>query len=231
MKEFFKNIIKYKKIKKVRAFTLVETLVSTMIISLVILGPLTVAINASTYARQTKDIMVGTYLAQEATELLHHLQDSIYLKCVADSSSTNTVCQSQADANGIYEIPRETSWRVFKSYLTSGVSCFGASGCTYDFINMTANEDAVPTKYLPTDNLCNSLSITSDFLYVCTGAHGAGGTLTSFKRSVFLESVPTFSGNDAAYNDDIRIIVYVTFRRQNGYTRTIKLTDFLHARP
>lgn len=231
MKEFIKNIIANKKSKQVRAFTLVETLVSIMIISLIILGPLTVAINASTYARQTKDIMVGTYLAQEATELLHHLQDSVYLKCVADSSSSNTVCQAQADGNGIYEIPRETSWRVFKNYLTDGVSCFGASGCSYDFINMTADEDTTPTKYLPSDNLCNSLSITSDFLYVCTGAHGAGGTPTSFTRSVFLESVPTYSGNDAVYNDDIRITVYVSFRRQNGYTRTIKLTDFLHARP
>lgn len=231
MKEFIKNIIRNRGGTKIRAFTLVETLVSTMIISLVILGPLTVAINASTYARQTKDIMVGTYLAEESAELLHHLQDSVYLKCVADSSSTNTVCQAQADSNGIYETPKETAWRVFENYLTSGVSCFGASGCSYDFINMTADEDTVPTKYLPTDNLCSSLSITSNFLYVCTGAHGAGATLTSFKRSVFLESIPTYSGNDSVYNDDIRVTVYVTFRRQNGYTRTIKLTDFLHARP
>ncbi len=231
MKNFFTKVVGNKKGTSVKAFTLVETLVSTMIISLVILGPLTVAINASTYARQTKDIMVATYLAQEATELLHHLQDSIYLKCVADNTSSNTVCQAQANSDGVYEIPRETAWRVFKSQLTTGVSCFTAPGCTYDFIDFTANENVAPTKYLVSNIACSTLSITSNYLYVCSGAHGAGGTNTSFSRNVFIESLQTFSGNDALYNDDLRITVTVSFRRQNGYTRTVKLVDFLHARP
>jgi type II secretory pathway pseudopilin PulG len=214
----------------VRAFTLVETLVSTMIISLVILGPLTVALNASTYARQTKDIMTATYLAQESIELLHHLQDSIYLKCITDTSVTNTVCQAQTNPGGIYEIPRETAWRVFKDYLTSGVSCFAQQGCSYDFIDMTADENAAPTKYLPTGGSCDTLSITNTYAYVCTGAHGSGGVATSFTRSVLIESLPTFLGNDSVYNDDLRITVTVRFRRQNGYTRTVDLVDFMHAR-
>lgn len=235
MKTFLTKILKgahrENRMRSARAFTLVETLVSTMIISLVILGPLTVALNASTYARQTKDIMTATYLAQESAELLHHLQDSIYLKCINDTSVSNTVCQAQADLNGIYEIPRETAWRVFKNYLTSGVSCLAAAGCSYDFVDMTLDENAIPTKYLPTSNSCGTLSITSTYLYVCSGTpRGAGGTSTSFARSVFIESLPTFAGNDSAYNDDLRVTVTVTFRRQNGYTRTVTLVDFMHAR-
>ncbi len=215
----------------IRAFTLVETLVATMIISLVILGPLTVAINASTYARQTKDIMTATYLAQEATELLRHLQDSIYLKCVSDTSIANTVCLPQVDSNGIYEIPRQTAWRVFKSFLSSGVSCFDLTGCSYDFISVTSNENVAPTKYLPSSNLCSTLSIMNNYNYVCSGANGSGGTVTSFSRSVFVETISTFSGNDSTYNDDLRVSVAVTFKKQNGYNRTVKLVDFLHARP
>lgn len=230
MMTILKNLNRHKN-SSLRAFTLVETLVSIFIISLVILGPLTVALNASTYARQTKDIMVATYLAQESAELLHHLEDSVYLKCVDDSSLTNTLCQPQADSNGIYEIPKQTAWRVFKGYLSSGVSCFGVSGCSYDFIDMTTNENVAPTKYLPSDVSCSTLSITPDYLYVCSGVRGAGGVSTSFSRSVYVESIPTFSGNDAAYNDDLRATVTVSFRRQNGYIRSVKLVDFLHARP
>lgn len=219
--------------QSVRAFTLVETLVSTFIISVVILGPLTVAINASTYSRQTKDIMVATYLAQEAVELLHHQQDSLYLKCAGDTS-VNVVCPPITISTGDYEVPKESAWRLFKNYLTSGVSCFAVAGCSYDFIDMTSNEDAAPTKYLPSNASCSTLFITASYLYVCSGAHGSGGTATSFARTVFVESISTFDSSDLydiAYNDDLRVTVSVSFRRQNGYTRTVKLVDFLHARP
>ena len=232
---FFTHIIRSKNVqpKSVRAFTLVETLVSTFIISVVILGPLTVAINASTYSRQTKDIMVSTYLAQEAIELLRHQQDSLYLKCAGDTS-INAVCPPITISTGDYEVPKESAWRLFKSYLSSGVSCFAAAGCAYDFIDMTSNENVAPTKYLPTNASCSTLFITASYLYVCSGAHGSGGTATSFARTVFIESISTFDSSDLydiAYNDDLRVTVSVTFRRQNGYTRTVTLVDFLHARP
>ena len=77
MKTFFSTSHTY----KIRGFTLIETLVSVFIITTVVLGPLTVSSNASAYARQTKDTMTAVYLAQEAIELLHHQQDSIYLDC------------------------------------------------------------------------------------------------------------------------------------------------------
>lgn len=215
----------------VRAFTLVETLVSILIISLVILGPLTVAINASTHARETKDIMTATYLAQEGAELLRHVQDSLYLKCVTDTDESNNLCDAVAGPNGIYESPQQTAWRLFKEHMASGVSCFGAAKCAYDFIDMTANEDQAPTKYLPTNASCSTLALSTSRTYVCSGAHGAGGTATSFSRSIFLESIPTFVAGDSSYNDDVRATVTVTFRKSSGYTRTVKMVDFLHSHP
>jgi type II secretory pathway pseudopilin PulG len=77
------------KICYTKGFTLIETLVSTFVITMVILGPLTVASNASSYARITKDTLTATYLAQEAIELLRHQQDSIYIRCVQE---TGTFC-------------------------------------------------------------------------------------------------------------------------------------------
>jgi len=166
-------------------------------------------------------------LAQEATELLHHLQESIYLKCVGDTS-VNSVCESIIVANGIYEMPSETAWRVFKGYLSALPSCFDSVGCSYDFIDMTSNEFTTPTKYVSTSSSCSSLYLMSTGLYVCAGTRGVSGAPTFFTRKVQVESIPTFSGADANYNDDLRVTSTVTFRRSNGYTRSIKLVDFLH---
>ncbi len=214
-----------------KGFTLVETLVSTMIITLVILGPLTVASNASSYARLTKDTLIATYLAQESIELLRHQQDSVYIRCI---QATTASC---ATINN--ETPQEAAWRTFKARLGSnaqGASCYdtdNADGCSYDFIDFTSNEDYSPTKYVSNTSSCNSLSLqTSTKLYVCTGAHGSGGgyTVTGFTRSVIITSIPTISGGDATYNDDLRVTVTITFKKANGYTQQVKVVDFLHAR-
>lgn len=214
-----------------QGFTLVETLVSTMIISLVILGPLTVASNASTYSRITKDTLIATYLAQEAIELLRHQQDSVYLRCVQGVTSSCTTTGG--------EVPEEAAWRLFKARLGSngqGSSCYkndNPTGCSYDFIDMTSNQDNAPTKYVSTSSSCNTLSLeTATKLYVCTGARGTGGgfTLTNFQRSVAIESIETFTESGTDYSDDLRVTVTITFKRPNGYTHTIKVVDFMHAR-
>lgn len=214
-----------------RGFTLVETLVSTFIITVVILGPLIVASNASTYARITKDTLIATYLAQEAIELLRHQQDSVYIRCIQGTTS-NCVPQSN-------ETPKEAAWRVFKARLGSnaqGASCYltdNAYGCSYDFIDMTSNQSTNPTKYISTQSSCNTLSIqTSTSLYVCTGVRGGGGgyKVTNFSRSVSVTSINTFSGADQSYNDDLQVTVTITFKRPNGYMHQIKVIDFLHAR-
>ena len=170
-----------------RGFTLVETIVSTMVITVVILGPLTVANNASTYARQTRDTMTSVYLAQEAIELLRHQQDSIYLRCIGLESSNCPL------GNG--ETPREAAWRIFTedrlAANTYGYSCYSdSSGCSYDFIDMASNMDLPPSKYSISSTECNTLSVGTNHDYVCTGAHGysSGYTQTSFSRAIFITS-------------------------------------------
>jgi type II secretory pathway pseudopilin PulG len=228
----FKNVLN-KSIKSPRAFTLIETLVSTMIITTVILGPLTVASNASAYARQTKDVMTALYLAQEATELLHGQQESLYLRCISQYTEVSPSCTPQGD-----ETPGEAAWRMFKErlgYNAGGASCYttdNPAGCTYDFIDMTGDPDFNPTKYSATNSACKTLSISSQSTYVCTEAHGTGPsyTPTTFSRVVRVTSINTYSAPDESYNDDIRATVTVNFRRSNGFTRQIKVVDFFHAK-
>lgn len=214
-----------------RGFTLVETLVSTMIITMVVLGPLTVASNASAYARLTKDTLIATYLAQEAIELLRHQQDSVYIRCIQSTSVACTPINTETAA--------QVAWRVFSARLdsnTQGASCYESNnptGCAYDFIDMTANEDSSPTKYTSNQLDCKTLSLQNTTnVYVCTGARGSGAgyTLTNFSRIVSITSIPTFSGADQNYNNDLRVTVTVTFKRQNGYLHQVKIVDFLHAR-
>lgn len=212
-----------------KGFTLVETLVATFVITVVIVGPLTVASNASMYAKLTKDTMIATYLAQESIELLRHQQDSVYIRCV-DQSSSECVAISG-------ETPGEAAWRIFKERLggnAQGSSCFTSSnpsGCSYDYVDMTTNESINPTKYVSTNAQCNTLSYDpASSVYVCTGVRGSGLKQTTFSRLVKIESVPTWSGADASYNDDLRATVIVNFRRPNGFMYQIKVVDFLHAR-
>lgn len=214
-----------------RGFTLVETLVSTMIITLVILGPLTLASNASTYARVTKDTLIATYLAQEAIELLRHQQDSVYIRCIQSISSVCVLSPNETSEEG--------AWRIFKARLGTtpqGASCYlneNANGCSYDVLDMARTQDGNPTKYISTLSSCSTLSTeNSTGLYVCTGVHGTGPgfTLTGFSRIVSVTSIPTITTSDQAYNDDLRVTVTVKFKRVNGYTRQIKVIDFLHAR-
>jgi Tfp pilus assembly protein PilV len=215
-----------------RGFTLVETMAATFVISMVILGPLTLALKASSYSKITKDTLTATYLGQEAIELLHHQQDSVYIRCVQESGA---FCGLNAG-----ESYAQAAWRLFRNRLNnaSGLSCFSdenALGCSFDFVDMTANEDAVPTKYRSDQSSCSYLSVQkSTNLYVCTGARGSGAgyTPTRFSRTVSITSIPTFGagGSEQNYNDDLRVTVTVTFVQPNGYKRQIQVIDFLHAR-
>lgn len=210
---------------RTKGFTIIETLVATMILTMTILGPLTVAINSATYARQVKDIVTATYLAQEAIELLRHQQSSVYIRCSQPSSSGCTINTGESS--------RDAAWRILKQRLSnnaSGPTCFSTT-CAYDFIDMTTNEDNNPTKYNTTGSSCSTLSINSSGMYVCTGAHaGAGSMPTGFTRQVSIQSINTFNDIDAQYNDDLRVTVTVSYIRANGTTRQIKVVDFLHSR-
>lgn len=225
--------------KHIRAFTLIEALVSMSIITLVMMGPLTVAINSSSYARQTRDVMTATYLAQEALELLHHQQDAMYLACLADHSTS--VCPGvQGETVG------ETAWRMFEAKLSQnvyGASCYigdNPHGCAFDFIDMATDAATNPSKYDAQGEECSKLSLLTltqgdgtptRYLYVCAGvvSHLQGiVTATSFSRAVSIESISVFPEGGVIYNDDLRVTVTMTFSRANGYTRTLSVVDFFH---
>lgn len=211
-----------KKYHTVKAFTLLETLASIAIISLVIVGPLSVLSSSSSYARQTKDVIIATYLAEEAIELLQNQYDSIYIYCNKNPTATDpgSLCEP-ASATEI--TTGQTAWRVFKERLSSPsaqLSCFkdeNADGCTYNATDMIGEITLTPpTRYKAGSGECPRLIKVSKQVitretggagngdlfvtrssYVCSGGSiSAGGavadTSKSFSRSVSVEHLPTF---------------------------------------
>lgn len=210
-----------KKYHTIKAFTLLETLASIAIISLVIVGPLSVLSSSSSYARQTKDVIIATYLAEEAIELLQNQYDSIYIYCNKNPTATDpgSLCEP-ASATEI--TTGQTAWRVFKERLSSSSgqpSCFkdeNADGCTYNATAMLGEITlTAPTRYKAGSGECPRLIKVSEKVmtrgtggagngdlfvtrssYVCSGANIALGstvdTSKSFSRSISVEHLPTF---------------------------------------
>ena len=229
--------------KRIRAFTLLEVLMALVIVTLVILGPLIMSINSAAQARQTQDVMISTYLAEEALELLHHQYASIYIQCINhEGMCTDAV----ATLDG--ETQPEKAWRLFKERLDdvstlNGVSCFDE--CSYDFFDMMNATSSTVTFYPTTGTMCPSLSLVSaigadtniKYFYACSGvsshlSDGFSSTKSKYSRKIKAESFPTFEATPMLeqYHDDLLITATVSFRRSNGILRSIKVSDFLHAR-
>ena len=223
----FQKIFEYS--KEPKSFTLVETMVALSIIMIAILGPVSVAVSASSYARDTKNNFTATYLAQEAVELLRHKRDGYFLKCTNDTISG--VCNPQAGET----IPKETAWRLFKTDPTLN-NCFNPKTCAYDVQSFLGGVDAY--KYQISPNDCDTLyrddnnnGNPTNFMYFCK-VNGTGFTSTNFTRSVQLEDVypNVASVYTKKYEDDIRVTVDVTYPRNNGVIKKVEVIDFIHSK-
>lgn len=241
-----KTLFSYKKNTNIRAFTLLEVLAATSIVTMVILGPFTAAVTSSSYSKQTKDVMISTYLAEEAIELIRYQYTSLY---VASISGENI------ETNLTNENDSEKAWRLFKTRMNGGLvglevnSCFSIDGCAFDFIDMasttSANDDLLQsTTGCPKIDV---VSTSSRKYYVCKGIDptrikggSSGQETTAYARKINILSKTTFESdptpgnpNDPKldlYHDDLLITITVSFRRSNGTMRDIVFTDFLHPR-
>ncbi len=242
-------------IKKNKGFTLLETLTSIAILSIVIVGPLAVIMNSSSYARQSKDTIVATYLAEESVELIQNQYDSLYILC--KKNPTDPYCVTSSN-----ETSGQISWRLFKERLGpvgGQPSCYSddnPSGCSFDSVNMSNDPTATPVRYFANESQCPSLveatssvsimrptqnsSVFTEIVetrhtYVCKGvaAHipGTAG-VKSYTRTVSVEKITSpFAGGELLNQDDLRITASVKFNTLNGASSTVKIVRFMHAQP
>lgn len=236
----------HNKIGYLKAFTLLETLTSIAILSFVIIGPLSVIMGSSSYARQTKDVMIATYLAEESVELLQNQYDTLYIYC--KNQPADPFC-----ATSTGEVGGQIPWRLFKERLGAidgYPSCYSNSnpdGCSFDYLDMAGGATTTPPRYSVNDVECPFLvGVTTPivggdgetlYTYACAGvpAHITGSvSVMNFVRSVSVEQIPTFESSlpeDEQYNDDLRVTAQIKFKGVNGVTQTQKIVRFFHARP
>ncbi len=179
-----------------KGFTLLETLASIAIMSLVIIGPLSVTISSSGYARLTKDTIVATYLAEEAVEMIQNQYDSMYVYCnkYTPASYPGGLC----DPTGTSDTSAgKTAWRLFKNRLAAGngqtTTCYvpkggnsypggaagNANGCAFDYKDLMATSTEPLVRYDATSDNCKYLVpvSTSTRTYAQIGGSGVqGGT-------------------------------------------------------
>lgn len=71
----------FRKNKKIKAFSLIEALVSIALILIAIIAPLGLILNSVTQISQNKNRLIATYLGEEIMEDLKAYRDSFFLAC------------------------------------------------------------------------------------------------------------------------------------------------------
>ncbi len=243
-------------LKPRRAFTLIETLLATLVISMVILGPLTVSITSSSYAKDTKKVITASYLAHEGLELIRFKRDSAFVEC----QSGQATCVPISFTASSMENTQQASWRIFKERFRTAVngngvqpSCFtddDPEGCAFDVYGVTQTGSGIANRYVAADDRCSSMytdnrldqpsgyDVTgmgvTDRVYVCKeNGLPYDYSDTGFARVIKLTPVSLSYGDDyqKMYEDDVRVESAVTYTRVHGIKRTVRAVDYLHARP
>ncbi|HWB33716.1 MAG TPA: prepilin-type N-terminal cleavage/methylation domain-containing protein [Candidatus Paceibacterota bacterium] len=191
-----------------KGFTLIETLVAVLLLSVAIAGPLTIAARGANAAQIAKDQIIAYYLAQDAVEFVRFERDS---SCLPSSpcSSTGT---PPAWLAGLSSAP-----------LTSCVSTDGSVACYVDSrANQTGsclgNNCSSPIKYDNASGRGYYVSVPLKSPY--TACSGTTCTTTTFTRTVRI----TYA---AATPDEALVTVTVNWTDVGGLAHAVTITEDL----
>lgn len=158
-------------INSMKGFTLIETLVAVLMLSLAVAGPLTIASKGLNATVVAKDQFTAFYLAQDAMEYVRFLRDTSCLAAGGGSSG----CPS-------------ASWL---SSLTSCVSTDGRAAC---YLDSLATNPSVATACTGTCPVMNYDTVNRMFNYnVATSP-----TAQQFIRTVTIKNDPAGTSPDEA---------------------------------
>lgn len=142
---------------RTRGFTILETIVAVLILSISITAIVVVAGGGAQKTIHIKDRLIAAYLAQEGVELVRNVRDSAFLAFEDDPTVS-------------------ARWNAFKSYVDP---CFD-TGCAVSFDGGAALDGEIPVLITPDVN--EQLSFDEE-----SGMYGyGGGNETTFVRKVRL---------------------------------------------
>jgi len=154
--------------QKEKGFTLVETLVAVAILSMAILGLLSVLASGIIDTTYAKNKIIAGYLAQEGIEYVRNMRDTYVLY---DATSA------------------QNGWNSFNTKLTSA-SCQAVNGC---YFNASSLSYSVPSSKAMTNISilpCSSGSCPYLLYDTTNGKYGyASGTTSSFIRKIRISQI------------------------------------------
>lgn len=223
-----KNIYK----KQLKAFTLIESLVSISIILIAILGPLTLILNAVNSIMQNKNRIVASYLAEEIVEDFRAYRDNIVIVCTdlyinydEYGDLVNGYCKKGMNGSGII---------VDKSFLENSngdIEYTNRSVAWKLFMERLVNISNNQVIYLDKNsfdyiNLSNIFSHTSCYLLLSSN----NGYLCSGNDSNLFERKVKIIKNT---NNSLKIEVEVRYAISSIYgidDKYVKIIDYIYER-
>jgi prepilin-type N-terminal cleavage/methylation domain-containing protein len=197
------NIFQWK--KRNTGFTLIETIVSIVILSSAIVGPMMLSAHSMKASRDAKLELEATHLAEEGIEIVHNVRDN----------------NSAHDTSALHE-----NWMGSPNQIFTHCNL----GCVPDVTKNSVSGVWASDVLVP----CPSGVCTSKervYYNPDTGLYDQGAvTLTSpwtpspFTRSIMVEAV----GGGGNPQSQVRVHVTVSYISYNGAMRTITMTEDLY---
>ncbi|MDE2071541.1 MAG: prepilin-type N-terminal cleavage/methylation domain-containing protein [Patescibacteria group bacterium] len=185
-------------LKKIKGFTLIETMVAVLILATAIAGPLTIASKGLSSALIAKDQIGAFYLAQDAMEYVRFLRDT---SCLQQSAGTQGC----------------STWL---STLLPCVSADGTQTCALDsFGNPADGVSGHASVVQCTSNVCTPLYYNGATHYFTYNSSNA--TLSLYTRTVSIQN-PAFGSNDESV-----VTVKVVWRDVGGVLRSVVVRENL----
>lgn len=202
----------------IRGITLIESIVSVAILALAITGPLTLAAQSIRAAREARNELTATLLAEEALEVIHSIRDN------KSGDDVNTGCPGATCRDNWLDLGANDIWTECRQDA-------GGRGCVIDLSsssggapwpNNTIRTCSATCTTLPDDTRMYIQNTTRLYAQSRSGMPAARWSPTHFYRWVEVTSL----GDPTPANPyrQIRVIANVRWRSSFGTMRTITIS-------
>lgn len=203
--------------KKNKGFSLIETVVAVTLMSIAIIGPMTLSAQSIRATREARLQLTATHLAEEGVEIVHNIRDN---NSAEDLSSNRVEWMSGSALHTQLQIINQ---------------CSQAGGCIVDVIeHPTVSGRAGSGSGVWTNRSlvrCNGICFNTVYQNPNTGLYrqrssglGAPWVATPFTRVIQVTGVD--SGSNPLRQ--VRVVSTVTYRAFNGATRTVSVNEDLY---
>lgn len=217
--------------QKIKAFTLIESLVSIAIVLIAVLAPLTLTLNSIISISQNKNRMIAAYLSEEVVEDLRSFRDSFRLACsdlnltydnngiptggFCNRNNANLAIESSMLKNSLNQASfsnQAIAWKLFSKSLSDSNILNQVSYLDKNSFNYTT--------FSVTTCAQSALSLSPNNGYICNTSN-----LGPFSRTV--EINPSVSGNF------LKIEITVVYAKSTIWglaDKSLKVIDYIYER-